>query len=169
MGREIRRVPPNWNHPVDSRSGQLKPMFDETFEQASTEWKNEFAEYYTAINGDYYQEDRKADDGTPWEFWEWSGDPPNREYYRPWKDEEATWYQVWETVSEGTPVSPPFETKEELIEYLVKEGDFWDQKRREGGWDREAATKFVGTGWAVSFMVNDGVITQARDKEHYNT
>lgn len=57
--------------------------------------------------------------------------PPEREYYRSWKDEDATWFQVWETVSEGTPVTPPFATKEELIDYLVANGDFWDQKRRQ--------------------------------------
>ena len=99
---------------------------------------------------------------------QWEGDPPDVEYYRPpWSKEEATWYQVYETVSEGTPVTPPFETQQELIDYLVKNGDFWDQKRREEGkfdldcqpWSREQAEKFVlGSGWAPSFVIQGGKV-----------
>ena len=74
-----------------------------------------------------------------------------------------TWWQVYETVSEGTPVTPPFETQEELVEYLVANGDFWDQSRRAKGgssmpcgpWPREQAKKFVlGRGWAPSLIVD---------------
>lgn len=90
--------------------------------------------------------------------------------YRPdWKPEEATWFQMYETVSEGTPVTPPFETREELVEYLVANGCFWDQKRRARGlsgdwmrcspWTREEATKFVfGDGWMPSMTVQNGEI-----------
>lgn len=55
------------------------------------------------------------------------GRPPDPAYYRPWKGDEATWYQVWETESgdgEGTPITPPFATREELVEYLVNHSDF---------------------------------------------
>jgi hypothetical protein len=62
---------------------------------------------------------------------DWLNDwgPPDPAYYRPWKDDEATWYQVWETESEGTPISPPFATREELVEYLVNNGGFSQVKR----------------------------------------
>ena len=99
-------------------------------------------------------------------FAEWGGDAPTYEYYRPnWKPEDMTWYQVYETVSEGTPVTPPFKTKEELIDYLVVDGDFWDQERRREGnttincspWPREQAEEFVhSTGWAPSFVFAGG-------------
>lgn len=162
MGRELRMVPPNWNHPVVTRSnGQdgFQPMFDTTFEEAAAEWKEELAEWESGERPSWYTID---DDNPNPEYWEYSGDPPERKYYRPWKDEEATWFQVWETVSEGTPVSPPFETKAELIEYLVANGDFWDQARRQEGrrlpngmscdpWSRKEAEAFVnGPGWAPS-------------------
>lgn len=52
-----------------------------------------------------------------------SGGPPQRACYCPWKPEDATWLQVWETVSEGTPVTPPFATRQELVDYLVQHGD----------------------------------------------
>ena len=61
-------------------------------------------------------------------------------------------------------VSPPFETPEELIDYPVKNGDFWDQKRRAdqyrmGGMNcdrrsREQAERFVKTGFSVSFVMD---------------
>lgn len=102
---------------------------------------------------------------------QWSGNAPDVEYYRPdWKPEEMTWYQVYETVSEGTPVTPPFATKEELIEYLTTNGDFWDQRRRkEGGssmqcdpWPRDAAERFVNeTQWAPSFIGGPGIGLQS--------
>jgi hypothetical protein len=79
-----------------------------------------------------------------------------------WPEGSATWYQVYQTVSEGSPVTPPFATKEELIEYLVKFGDEWDQSRTaEGrqasaGWPRKAAEQFVKSEWAPSMMVVNG-------------
>jgi hypothetical protein len=72
------------------------------------------------------------------------------------------WWQVWETVSEGSPVSPAFATGEELVEYLVEGGDAWTRSRQaknEATWDkppsREAAMRFVfGAGWTPTMMSN---------------
>ncbi len=99
-------------------------------------------------------------------FAEWHGSPPNVDYYRPdWKEEEMTWFQMYETVSEGTPVSPAFATPQELVDYLVANGDFWDQKRRQEGrggmpcapWTQEQAEKFVyGHGWMPSMVTVGG-------------
>lgn len=145
MGREVRKVPPHWDHPDQERGSGLQPMFDQRFEDAAREWKEGFAAW-EARTDENWREDRG-------EWWEWHGEPPDRAYYRPWRDEEATWFQVWETVTEGTPVTPPFATKEELVDHLVAKGDDWDQQRGNGGWNREAAERFVGAGWAPSMMV----------------
>lgn len=160
-------VPANWDHPMVTRSNGhdgFQPMYDGTFEEAAAEWKAEFAKWESGERPSYYTVDQ--DNPNP-EYWEYSGDPPERKYYRPWKDEEATWFQVWETVSEGTPVSPPFETKAELIDYLVTNGDFWDQSRRREGrsimncdpWSRKQAEAFVnGPGWAPSMVIDSSGI-----------
>lgn len=169
MGREIRMVPANWDHPqVLRRNGEMgyQPMFDSSFEDAAKEWKEAFVKWEAGERPDHYTIDEENPNP---EYWEYSGDPPDRKYYRPWKDEEAIWYQVWETVSEGTPVSPPFATKEELIEYLVANGDFWDQSRRADQrrgrricmncepWSRKQAEAFVnGLGWAPSMVMDAG-------------
>lgn len=154
MGREIRRVVPNWEHPkteiANHRLGRMEecyqPMHDQSYIEAITEWiKNhqlwEAGEHKDQKNGNaeyrYYAE--------------WHGDAPEHKYYRPnWKPEEMTWYQVYETVSEGTPITPPFATQEELIEYLVASGTFWDEGKK---WSRKQAESFVkGCGWVPSLI-----------------
>jgi hypothetical protein len=60
-------------------------------------------------------------------------------------------WQLWETVSEGSPITPVFETAEALVDHLVNVGA-WHKK-----WDRASAERFVhGTGWAPSGMVIGG-------------
>lgn len=158
MGREIRRVPPNWDHPKRDPSrnphhhaGQ-QPMFDRTFADAVAAWKREFDVWERGERPDYCTEESRT-----LEYWEWSGNPPEREYFRPWKDDEATWFQLWETVSEGTPVSPPFATQEELIAHLATHGDGGWGASSPGGWDLEQARRFVmGDAWAPSMGVTGG-------------
>ena len=161
MGREIRRVPANWEHPKQERYGddRYQPMHDERFEDAVKEWKDGFAAWERGERPSYYTREEEC------EFWEYEGDPPEREYYRPYTDEEATWWQVYETVSEGTPVSPPFATPDELIEYLATRGDFWDQKRGDGPWNRAAAERFVKSGWAPSMIVTDGRVVTPKEMD----
>lgn len=174
MGREIRKVIPNWEHPMkdypNHRTGTMKkgyqPMFDQSFKEAIKTWISDFEAWERGERPSYCSEENKNI-----EFWEWEDGPPQFEYYRPeWRPEEMTWFQVYETVSEGTPVTPPFSTKEELVEYLVANGDFWDQKRRAEGnafmrctpWTRQEAEAFVGAGHSMTMVsvggkVMDGV------------
>lgn len=54
-------------------------------------------------------------------------------------------WQVWETVSEGSPVSPVFATRESLIDYLVNEGH-----------SRLSAERFVEDAWCPSMVIVGG-------------
>lgn len=63
-------------------------------------------------------------------------------------------WQVWETVSEGSPVTPAFATRDELIAYLVEGGDAWDRKRGDGGWTRENAESFIDQAWAPTLITS---------------
>lgn len=86
--------------------------------------------------------------------------------YEAWQPTEiptGSWWQVWENVSEGSPVTPAFETQEELIDYLVKYGDAWDQSRGDGGWNREAAVKFVGLEYMPSMILSHGKVITSRN------
>lgn len=188
MGREIRRVPKGWEHPRQQckhspwaggctdakRNGGMcyQPLYDRDFETHAVQWLADCADW-EANNPKSGRAEWEAEEGERKFFWEYDGDPPDRTYYRPkWSDEERTCYQMYETVSEGTPVSPVFETKEALVDYLVNYGDFWDQFRaqEEGGptgWKRENAEAFVKHEWAPSMIAirtGDSVeIRTARD------
>lgn len=83
--------------------------------------------------------------------------------WEPTEPPAGDWWQVWETVSEGSPVTPSFATAEELIDYLVQYGDAWDQQRGDGGWKRENAEAFVKRGNAVSLVVAGGKVYTPRD------
>lgn len=171
MGREVRRVPPNWQHPkrttYDYRRGveveSYQPIYNRDFAEAMDAWYATWKKWEAGER----DEGASAED----KFWDWCGAPPDPEYHlHNHKPEECTWYQAYETVSEGTPVSPPFATQEELAEYLAANGDFWDQRRiKEGrqdglaGWGIENASRFVGVGWAPSMIISNGVISTARD------
>ncbi len=164
MGREIRKVPANWQHP--KKDNDYAPMHDETFEHAAQEWKNAFMDWEVGEKFKHpkgYRDnplfnpndpDNCSPIGEPvfMEYWEWDGNPPDPEYYRPYKDEEGVWFQVYETVSEGTPVTPPFATLEELSRYLYTHGCKWDDKP----WTRENAEAFCHEGASVPSMVTCG-------------
>lgn len=55
---------------------------------------------------------------------------------------EGTGWQLWETVSEGSPISPVFATADELIEWMAN-----------NGYSREGARRFVEAGYAPSLVM----------------
>ena len=155
MGREIRRVPPNYEHKkLDAsrypyREG-YQPMYAHAFTDRFNEWLGDFDRIRAGKLNDL---ERECYPGGLSEWLQDDGQPPDPAYYNTvFTEDEATWFQVWETVSEGTPVSPPFETRDELIDYLAAKGDFWDQKRGHGAWPKENATSFVNAGWVPSLI-----------------
>lgn len=76
-------------------------------------------------------------------------DPAQRKAANRWRKKhppKGPGYQLWENVSEGSPISPVFPTRETFIAYLVGEG--YTQKAAEG---------FTESGWAPSMVVSGGV------------
>lgn len=151
MGREIRRVPPNWEHPRDDK-GQYIPMYDDDFDSRLTRWLSEYELWKKGQHPDQKEDPERMN----MKFWEWDGGPPDPESYRPKFDVEPTWFQVYETVSEGTPVTPPFSTKKELVDYLIQHGDFSDQRYHEGTWSKANAEAFVEREYAPSMLIENG-------------
>jgi hypothetical protein len=144
MGREIRRVAKGWEHPRNDR-GNYIPLLTQSFNAAAQEWLKKFNEAEDKIT-----------------FLEEEQSPDSENRMPDWKDEEKTCWQMYETVSEGTPVTPVFETKEALVDYLVEHGTFWDQERGRNGqqkspkWSREAAQRMVEDEWAPSGIIVNG-------------
>lgn len=147
-------VPPNWQHPKDD-AGRHRPMHNKHIDRAMEEWlatfdrirRGELDDIETRCYGDKERHPEGA-------LAAWLNDCniPNPEYLRPYRDEEATWFQVYETVSEGTPVTPPFATKAELVDWLVEKGESHGTQycRRHS---REAAEAFVEDGWVPSMVI----------------
>jgi hypothetical protein len=151
MGREIKRVALNFDWPLEMTwKGFLNP---------------------------YHSQECKVCDGTGLghcpvcrgEGSIWFSDEVKKlsEEWQSYEPPSGEGWQIWETVSEGSPITPVFATKDDLVDYLVEKGDLWDQKRRTGGWKRENAEKFVNRGWSPSMVsvVENGKtqILQPRD------
>lgn len=100
MGRQIRRVPKDWQHPKDA-SGEFIPLLDRTFKEDADEWVANCIAWANGTHKDF------AEHGTghPY-YWQWDIEPPKEEWYRPEHTSEPTCYQIYENVSEGTPTSP---------------------------------------------------------------
>ncbi len=137
MGREIRRVPKDWEHPKDD-NGRYKPQFERTYKEAAEDWLKSLSDFQGDVDGEKTEAIKEYDTHY---FWDWDGGPPDKEYYMPEFESEATAYQIYENVSEGTPVSPVFETEAEMIEWLI-----------EKGYTEKAASEFVKQGYAFSMM-----------------
>ena len=67
-------------------------------------------------------------------------------------------YQIWETVSEGSPISPVFASPEELAQYMA--GTQWGA---DNGTSYETWLQFInGPGWAPSMVMDaNGIRTGA--------
>lgn len=80
-----------------------------------------------------------------------------RAAYEAWESEdppEGDGYQIWETVSEGSPISPVFATPEELAKHMTTTR--WGADK---GTSYESWLKFItGPGWAPSLIVDNGVV-----------
>lgn len=92
MGREVVRVPPGFEHPLDEEGDYIAGSHHELLYEA---------------------------------------DPASR-----------TAFQIYENVSEGTPVSPVFDTAEALAQWLAQEG-----------WRQETIDSLLEAGHAPSFIV----------------
>ena len=172
MGREIRRVSKGWEHPsrpmepwqMDNfyhrhhKPGEygyglrFEPMYDNDIE---TVWREWFEGWEQWQRGEHPAQIKHPDDyleRSYASYAEYEGRSPDPESYRAeaWTPEQATCYQIYETVSEGTPVSPVFETLDELQAWLIEQG-----------YSEKAAEGFAKTGWVPSGVISPqhGIVT----------
>ena len=98
MGREIRKVPADWQHPKDER-GNYIPMH-KTFPYEESEIQEGLRDGWLENEPPHY--------GIP--------------VMPDWPQEQRTHIQMYENTSEGTPISPVFETPEECARWLADNG-----------------------------------------------
>lgn len=207
MGREVRRVPVNWKHPLEYNPhweaqaampyGRSKPLSwlhapDERFTPLMDDYPGRLAGWQQELRDlrareghswtfavEYYLTGFKGRDDAetkvhPFHGWSAGGreapitvrdedhlyelllnekleEKPDPKDYMPVfeEPEEELGWCLYEDVSEGTPVTPVFETAEALIEHLCIIGQDHDQVPMR----RASAEALVRTGWAPSMMI----------------
>ena len=161
MSREVRRVPPDWQHPKRTelrlRLGrgmtyeeEYHPMHDESYTEAATRWLADLAAFEAKDSPD---KARAMEEGIQF-FWDWDGMPPDKAYYFPeWPPESRTHYQMYETTSEGTPISPVMAGPEELARWLAdnKASAFGGMTATYEQWLK----MIIGPGYSLGSMVMD--------------
>ena len=100
MSRQVRRVPPGWNHPTyfhkmhnGRREVRYLPLHAE----------KRYCIHYDSTKGEWLD-----------------GADPTLECMPEWSAEEATYYMMYEVCSNGTPISPSFPTPEALARWLTE-------------------------------------------------
>lgn len=121
MGCEIRKVPKDWEHPQEWNTlyneMKNKPLFEGkngAFKKDAGEWMEGCIKWHQGIHPDQKEE---AYDNKNKYCWEWFGSPPEPKEYMPDFGDNATHLMLFETTSEGTPISPAFETLDEVCQY----------------------------------------------------
>ena len=166
MGREVRRVPADWQHPKeqvpDHRAGrmreQYKPLFPgDRYQPLVDEWDEKCAKWKAGWRPDYCTDPESR----AMTYEQFSGQRPHRDDYMPnWPAEQCTHLMMYEDTSEGTPISPAFETPEELARWLVdnKASAFGRDTGSYEGWLRVARG-----GWAPSMVASAAGVVSGVD------
>jgi hypothetical protein len=147
MGREVRRVPKEWNHPRDA-NGEFIPMFNGDNETAANDYARSVVLWecgaHPSQNSEWTRE-------TCRHYWDYSGPPPPEygerachmfEYPR----DDLTHYMLYENTSEGTPENdcPAFATMDELLDWAADNATtFGHCKTTREGWEKMLGNGFV--------------------------
>lgn len=120
MGRELRKVPANWEHPKDEK-GQYIPMFNIYYGDLLKEWLAENEAWDNGTHPDLIERPSLKAKYPFYAMWE---EFPDVKYYQTkrYSEEELTHIQLYETTSEGTPKSPVFhkDDLDKLCEYAAE-------------------------------------------------
>lgn len=155
MGREVRRVPVGWRHPVDEQGSEI-PVHDGYNKRLSV-WEEENQKWTEGLRSDWKGGWRPIEEEhRGMTFAEWDGERPKKEDYMPdWPFEERTHYQMYETCTEGTPISPMMDSPEALARWLADNGAsaFGDQAASYEQW-----LGMIDEGSAPSMAIVGGVM-----------
>ncbi len=158
MGRKVRMVPADWQHPK-RENGNYIPLLGGSYSKDAADWIEGDRQWRLGFrakavhhdDGTWHDEWVPKDAEHDYPYTEWAGEPPCEEAYMPdWPDERRTHLQMYEDTSEGTPISPVMETPEELARWLAANGAsaFGSQTATYEQW---LAT--IKRGWACSAVM----------------
>lgn len=126
MSREVRRVPVNWEHPKDEKG------------------------HFVPLSSSFPYNEEEIQEGLR-DGWLKDGPPHYGCDVMPeWPEAGRTHYQMYESTTEGTPISPVMETPEVLARWLADNTSAFDHMG--ATYDQWLAT--IKRGWAVSAAVS---------------
>ena len=147
MSREVRRVAKDWQHPRNLG----------TYSNGAPRYEP-LHEGYAEAAADFLQ--RASTEGLQGAL-DYYGSAPNKDEYMPeWPEAEKTHLMMYETCSEGTPISPAFATAEELARWLAdnKASAFGDMTATYEQWLAMCRVGHsVGSGVAIGGVMMSGV------------
>ena len=154
MGIELVRVPKGWKHPTEGdysrRSSSIayqppagnkwRPLYmGRSWDEAMRDWWRKRISRRVLRAVFYWPSVLGFIDPPYYVAYKYDDEAPTSYDYRPrWKAGWRTHYQLYETVSEGTPISPVCATIADLIDWCVAHPNVWvgtENMTREG-WQR---------------------------------
>jgi hypothetical protein len=124
MSREVRKVPADWQHPRNANFDYI-PLCEGSADISIAEWDDGAAKWAEGLREDWATGGWKPLDGDEraMTYEEWAGARPSpSEYMGEFPEGAATHYMMYETTSEGTPISPAMKTPEALARWLANTG-----------------------------------------------
>lgn len=158
MGREVRMVPKDWQHPKDA-TGEFIPLLGGDYRARADEWCEQLRWW---MDGDthkieYFDEcNAKKPINSMERYIEFAGHPPQQKYYMPlWLNAPADHMMMYEDTSEGTPISPAMPTAEALADWL-----FENEASAFGGAtaSRDAWLSMIRRGFSVGLVIRGEVM-----------
>lgn len=117
MASELRRVHKDWQHP--KKDGEYVRLFGGSWSANARRWDARKARWDAGERPDY-----AGPEHTTLSYEDWDGARPFVDEYMPdWPMAERTHFQLYECVTEGTPVSPVFDSVEAMIRWHADQGE----------------------------------------------
>lgn len=140
MGREVKRVPVGFDWPIGEKWWGF--MLDDKIDCKTCDENNEvkYKDYCPSCYGDGFL----------------------RPYF---EVPEGEAYQMWETTSEGSPISPAFEDPKELAKWLADTGAS-AMGFRTATYD-QWLSMIMGPGWVMTGVVADGKMMNGVESVKY--
>ena len=158
MGREVRKVPEWWYHPKyfnNFRKEYIYLPLRDGYQEDLVAWEHEMQDL-NRRKAEALKEgnQRIIDDIDQSQTWHLEARPDPCKYMPDFPEELRKYYQMYETCSEGTPISPKFAIPEDLARWLAdnRASSFADMTATYEEWLR----MITGPGWSVS-AASDGV------------
>lgn len=171
MGREVRMVPADWQHPRyaddhyrEHLRGKYIPLYASGFASRDAEWSEGWQKWQEGLCENYGGDEKWAPIEAEYRamrYTDYAGERPSPDEFMPdWPADQRTHFMMYEDTSEGTPISPAFQTAEELARWLVDNNAsaFADQTASYEGWLRVAQG-----GFAPSMVIAGGAMLTGVD------